>query len=180
MLWAIMKSTSVILVPFAKCGTLDKQKKVGSMLHGKVKSNIFKRNFLLSTDTYTQYYVYHSSIRFHGEKNSLCSQDWFFCDQNYGISSCMAYAIHMQYVCTYCICTESDYLLHIYNVLYKQVTGNYILHRFDVQEQKVWQCCFTLTKRQCVRTFESEVQNSQSALEPCSMDSLSHQHHTKK
>ena len=34
------------------------------------------------------------------------------------------------------------------------------------------QRCFTLTQCQSVSTFESEVQNSLSALEPCSMDSL--------
>ena len=42
------------------------------------------------------------------------------------------------------------------------------------------QCCFTLTQCQSVSTFESEVQNSLSALESRSMDSLGHQHRTKK
>ena len=42
------------------------------------------------------------------------------------------------------------------------------------------QCCFTLTRCQSVSTFESEVQNSLSTLEPHSMDSLGHQHCTKK
>ena len=36
------------------------------------------------------------------------------------------------------------------------------------------------TMPKCVRTFESEVQNSLSALEPHSMDSLGHQHRAKK
>ena len=37
-----------------------------------------------------------------------------------------------------------------------------------------------VTQCQSVSTFESEVQNSLSALEPRSMDYLGHQHHTKK
>ena len=45
--------------------------------------------------------------------------------------------------------------------------------------KNLWQRCFTLTQCQSVSTFESEVQNSLSALEPHSMDSLGHQHHTK-
>ena len=52
------------------------------------------------------------------------------------------------------------------------------------------QHCFTLTQCQSVSTFEREVRNSLSTLEqvrnslitlePCSTDSLGHQHHTKK
>ena len=42
------------------------------------------------------------------------------------------------------------------------------------------QRCFTLTQCQSVSTFESEVRNSLSALEPHSMDSLGHQHCAKK
>ena len=41
------------------------------------------------------------------------------------------------------------------------------------------QCYFTLTQYQSVSTFESEVCNSPNTLEPCSTDSLGHQHHTK-
>ena len=37
-----------------------------------------------------------------------------------------------------------------------------------------------LTQCQSISTFESEVQNSLSALEPCSTDTLGHQHQTKK
>ena len=37
-----------------------------------------------------------------------------------------------------------------------------------------------MTQCQSVSTFEREVQNSLSVLEPCSMDSLDHQHSTKK
>ena len=40
--------------------------------------------------------------------------------------------------------------------------------------------CFTSTQCQSVSTFESEVRNSLSIPEPCSTDSLGHQHHTEK
>ena len=40
--------------------------------------------------------------------------------------------------------------------------------------------CFTLTQCQSVSTFESEVWNSLSVLEPYSTDSLGHQHWAKK
>ena len=40
--------------------------------------------------------------------------------------------------------------------------------------------CFTLIQCQSVSTFESEVQNSLTALEHHSMDFLGHQHRTKK
>ena len=41
-------------------------------------------------------------------------------------------------------------------------------------------CCFTLTQCESVSTFESEVRNSISMLEPHSMDFLGHQNHAKK
>ena len=47
----------------------------------------------------------------------------------------------------------------------------YIVHR---------KCYFTSTQCQSVSTFESEVRNSLSALQPHSMDSLGHQHRAKK
>ena len=46
--------------------------------------------------------------------------------------------------------------------------------------QAVWQRYFTLTQCQSISTIESEVRNLPSALEPHSMDSLGHQHYTKK
>ena len=42
------------------------------------------------------------------------------------------------------------------------------------------QLALTLTQCQSVGTFESEVRNSLSTLEPHSMDSMGHQHHAKK
>ena len=47
-------------------------------------------------------------------------------------------------------------------------------------KEQLKQRCFTLTQCHSVSTFESEVRNSLSTLEPCSMDSLGHQHLTKK
>ena len=59
----------------------------------------------------------------------------------------------------------------------------FLFPRFYLHKRKMRQRqnCFTLTQFQSVSTFESEVQNSLNALEPCSMDSVGrHQNCAKK
>ena len=122
---------------------------------------------------------------------SLFSQDrfltrWFFHSPIFPSkrrTSCISTMFHFQYslvVLFQCWMYEHEQLDSCLSLKGLNTLNYRTVQRLEFILIWVWQGCFPATQCQSVSTFDSEVRNSLSVLEPCSTDSLGHQHCAKK